>query len=197
MSPIKRLQRGFTLVELMVVMVLIGILSTTFYVFFNDSLSQYLSLQKDGSEFTDLASQSQRIGNVMRGMTDIVSETNSDIVCYAYFAPNNTYVSQIHYYLNPTKTQLLADVTPMTANPPIGTLLTAQKKTFVIINDFYQSPTLNLFSYLDDSGSVMTLPVSDEHAIKGMQINLAVRGSHSSDQAVSVQVSFRNRKTNL
>lgn len=198
MSQIKlRLQRGFTLVELMMVITLVGVISTTFYVFFNDSLSQYLSLQKDGSEFTDLAQQSQRVGNVLRGLTDIVSETSSDITCYAYFSPHDNYVSLIHYYLNGSQTQLLADVTPMSANPPIGSLLTGQAKTFVIINDFYKSSTVTLFTYLDDSGTPLSLPVSDEHAIKGIQVNLAVRGSHSSDQAIKLQVTLRNRKTNL
>jgi prepilin-type N-terminal cleavage/methylation domain-containing protein len=197
MSLTKRLQDGFTLVELMVVMTLVGIISTTFYVFFNDSLSQYLALQKDGSEFTDIAQQSQRVGNVLRGLTDIISETNTDITCYAYFSPNDNYVSKIHYYLNGPQTQLLADVTPMSANPPIGVELTAQAKTFSIIRDFYKSPSVNLFTYLDDAGSPMSLPVNDEHAIKGIQVGLAVQGSHSSNQAISIQVTLRNRKTNL
>jgi prepilin-type N-terminal cleavage/methylation domain-containing protein len=190
-------QAGFTLVELVVVMAVSGIIATTFFVFYNDSLSQYLALQKDGSDFTDLATQSQRLAGVLRGLTDITAESADDITCYAYFSPSDAYVSQIHYYKNVDGTQLLADVTPMTSNPPTGTLILAQKQTYRIIPNFYKSQTLSTFVYLDDAGSVLSIPIADEHSIKGIRINLAVQGAHNSDQAVTVQVSLRNRKTNL
>jgi len=192
------LQRVSTsLVELMVVITMSGIISTTFFVFYNDSLSQYLALQKDGSDFSDLATQSQRLANVLRGITDIVSDSNNDITCYAYFYPNDTYVSKIHYYKSADNKKLYADVIPMDANPPIGNPIMAQEKIYTIIPNFYQSPSLNTFVYLDDTGSPLTMPISDEHIIKGIQVNLAVQGAHSSDQAVNLQVSLRNRKTNL
>jgi len=194
---LKRVADGFTLVELVIMMAVTGIIATTFYVFYNDSLSQYLSLQKDGSDFTDLATQSQRIASVLRGLTDITAESADDITCYAYFAPSDTYVSQIHYYKSADGTELLADVTPMTSNPPTGALILSQKKTFRIIPNFYQSPTLSTFTYLSDTGATLSLPIADEHSIKGIQINLAVQGAHNSDQAITVQVSLRNRKTNL
>lgn len=190
-------RKGFTLVELMIVIVLIGIVGTTFFVFFNDSLSQYLALQKDGTAFTGLASQSQRLANVLRGLTDITSESANEITCYAYFAPNDTYTSQIHYYLSSDGKKLLADVTPMTANPPIGTLITSQTKTFTIISDFYQPDGTTLFGYLNDTGAALTLPIPDEHSIKGIQVNLAAQGANNSDQQITLQVSLRNRKTNL
>jgi prepilin-type N-terminal cleavage/methylation domain-containing protein len=190
-------QKGFTIIELTVVITVIGVISTTFFVFFNDSLSQYLALQKDGSDFSDLAIQSQRIAQVLRGTTGIISESADDITCYAYFYPNDAYVSQIRYYKNGNNTKLFADVTPMSANPPIGSLITAQKKTYTIIPNFYQSPTLSTFVYLDANGNALTLPIADEQSIKGIQVNLAVQGAHSSDQAINLQVSIRNRKTNL
>lgn len=201
MSPRKRFCRqlaaGFTLVELMIMMAIVGIIASTFFVFYNDSLSQYLALQKDGSDFTDLATQSQRIASVLRGLTDITAESADDITCYAYFSPSDAYVSQIHYYKNADNTKMLADVTPMTSNPPIGTLIVAQKQTFTIIPNFYKSPTLSTFVYLDDTGAVLSQPIADEHSIKAIQVNLAVQGAHNSDQAITVQVSLRNRKTNL
>ncbi len=190
-------QQGFTIVELTMVIIVIGIVVPMFYLFFNNSLSQYLTLQKDGSDFTDLAYQSQRIGNVLRGATDIVSVSADDISCYAYFSPNDTYVSLIHYYKTAGNTQMLADVTPMTANPPIGSLITAKKQTFKIINNFYQSPSLSTFVYLDETGAPLTLPIADEHTIKGVQVNLAAKGGDNSNQAITLQVSLRNRKTNL
>jgi hypothetical protein len=106
----------------------------------------------------------------------------------------------VHYYLQTTgKTkQLLADVTPMTANPPNGTLLTGQTKTYTIISNYYQAAGVNLFNYYDANGSLMTAPVSDEHSILEIQVNLAEPASHSSNgQSLSITVGLRNRKTNL
>jgi hypothetical protein len=85
----------------------------------------------------------------------------------------------------------------MTANPPIGTPQTNKLKTYTIIDNFYQPSGSSLFTYLDSSGNALTLPISDLQTIKGVQVNLAAKGSNGSNQALNVQVSLRNRKTNL
>ncbi len=190
-------QRGFSLVELVIVMTLVLILSTMFYTFFKTNLFTYLNLQKDASSFTDVAGQSARIANVIRGATDITSAAANDLVAYAYFFPTDTYVSEVHYYLNADSTVLYADVTPMTSNPPIGTLITANKKTYTIISDFQQTQGQTLFNYLNSSGSVMTLPIADLHTIKGVRVNLGADTSGTVNQAITLDVSLRNRKTNL
>jgi type II secretory pathway pseudopilin PulG len=193
-------QSGFTIVELTVIMAISLIVSLTAYTIFSTLLNQYFGLQKDSSEFTNLASQSQRIATVLRGLTDIVSASNNDVTVYAYFAPNDSYVSQVHYYLNAGSTTLYADVTPMTANPPIGSLIPAQKETHTIIDDYHVLPGLNLFSYLDGAGNTLSLPLVDENAVKSIQINLAVPADHptpNGNQQMSLQVFLRNRKTNL
>ena len=193
-------QAGFTIVELTIALVIAFLVSLTAYSVFSTLLKQYFGFQADGSEFTNLAGQSQRIANVLRGTTGIVSETNNDLTVYAYFAPNNTYVSQIHYYLNGAHNKLFADVTPMTANPPIGTLITAQKKTYTIIDNYFQITGINLFNFLDGGGNTIALPISDQNSIKGIQINLAVPAdfpTQNGNQEISLQVSLRNRKTNL
>jgi len=195
-----RRQGGFTLVELLVVMVLIAIVSDVGYRFFSTTLNQYLALQQNSTVSGELALNSQRIGNVLRGSTGIVSAAANDLTVYAYFSPNDTYVSQIRYYLNNNSTQLMADITPMTANPPIGTPITAQKKTYTIIQDYFKSSSLNLFAYLDSSANALSLPIVDLNTIKSIQINLFVpinKPTPGGNQQVSLQVSLRNRKTNL
>jgi prepilin-type N-terminal cleavage/methylation domain-containing protein len=193
-------QAGFTIVEMTVVMAVGLIVALTTYTIFNTLLNQYFGLQEDGTEFTDLATQSQRMATVIRGLTDIVSASNDDLTAYAYFSPNDAYVSQVHYYLNAQKTTLYADVTPMTANPPIGTLITGQKKTHTIIDDYHPLAGLNLFTYMDATNTVLSVPLADEHAVKTIQINLAVPAEHPTPngyQQMSLQLSLRNRKTNL
>lgn len=192
--------QGFTIVELVITLLLLSIVTTVAYTFFNTTLTRYLGLQRNSSAFTDLASQSQRIANVLRGSTDIISFSTNDLTVYAYFFPNNNYVSQVRYYLNPTKTVLYADVTPMSTNPPLGTPVTANKKTYTIIRNFYQPSGTNLFTYLDSGGNAMTMPIADQHTIKGVRINLAVPADNptpNAAQSLSLTVSLRNRKTNL
>lgn len=176
-----------------------AVIGTTFLVFFKSSFFNYLNLQTDASALTQLSRQTNRVAQVLRGTTGITSVTASDFQGYSYFYPSDTYVSVIHYYLSTTNgvTTLKADVTPMSANPPTGSPLTSQMRTYTIIDNFYQAGGTNLFTYLDASGSALALPISDLQTIKGVRVSLAAKGSNNSNQGVSVDVSLRNRKTNL
>jgi prepilin-type N-terminal cleavage/methylation domain-containing protein len=124
---------GFTLVELMVSIVIIAIIGTTFLVFFKSSLLNYLNLQSDAISMTQINTQAMRVATVMRGITNVTSASANDVVAYSYFYPSDAYVSVVHYYLQTSSgtTKLLADVTPMTSNPPIGTPISASQKTYL------------------------------------------------------------------
>jgi prepilin-type N-terminal cleavage/methylation domain-containing protein len=190
--------RGFTLVELLIVMSLVGILFTSFGVFFSGYLKLYTSYQTDASNFTELAQQSQRISKVVRGIVDITSVGSNDLTAYAYFSPGDTYTSVVRYYLASGNTKLLVDVTPMTANPPIGTPISASKRTYTIISNYYKKTGVNLFDYYDTTGALLTLPVANQHVITTINVNLYEPASHSSNgQQMSTSVSLRNRKVNL
>jgi prepilin-type N-terminal cleavage/methylation domain-containing protein len=199
LTPRRAGQAGFTLVELLISIVIIAIIGSTFLVFFKSSFFNYLNLQSDATATSQLDTQAMRVATVMRGVTGLNSVAANDINIYSYFYPSDAYVSVVHYYLQTsgTTTKLLADVTPMTANPPIGTPQTNKLKTYTIIDNFYQPSGSSLFTYLDSSGNALTLPISDLQTIKGVQVNLAAKGSNGSNQALNVQVSLRNRKTNL
>lgn len=191
---------GFTIVEVLISITVATVLALSAYMFFNVSLAQYFALQENSIASGDLVVNAQRIANVVRGLTGIVAADPNDMTMYAYFSPNDTYVSQIKYYLNAGNTELLADVTPMTANPPVGTLITAQKHTYTIISDYLQVNNLDLFTYLDASNTPMTQPISDLDSIQAIKINLAVPHNNpvqGANQQLSLQVTLRNRKTNL
>ena len=193
-----RAETGFTLPELLIVISLVAIVFITFASFFTNYLILYSKYQQDAGNFTELANQSQRIADVLRGLTDITSESANDLVAYAYFSPADAYTSQVHYYLNTAGTAVMVDVTPMTANPPIGTLISASKKTYTIISNYYQPPGGSLFAYYDASGTALALPISDEHSIMEIRVNLAEPGTHTTKgQTLSITLSLRNRKTNL
>jgi hypothetical protein len=190
-------QSAFTLIELLIVITLTFIISIGFYTFFKTNLFTYLNLQKDATTFTDIAWQSQRVANVVRGLTDIVSAADEDLVMYTYFFPSDTYVSKVHYYLGNSGKTLYADVTPMTSNPPVGTPITANLKTHTIIPEYKQSGGVKLFEYLDTAGAPMALPIADLRMVKAIRVNLATTTSGQTNQAITLSVSLRNRKTNL
>jgi len=193
----KRKQRGFTIVELLMTITLIGLIATFMFTFFITTINQYLALQQNSDAFNDLSQHYQRLANVLRGITGINSAAANDLNIYAYFYPNDAYVSLVHYYISGGS--LLADVTPMTANPPNGTPITASKKTYTIITQFVSIPGIDTFVYLDAANSIITSPVTNLNTIKDIKVNLAVPSlaPTSTNQSLSVQVSLRNRKTNL
>jgi prepilin-type N-terminal cleavage/methylation domain-containing protein len=200
MSSRKKSEAGFTLIEMLVTMGLITIIAIASYTVINSSTRDFLSLQQDGVVFGDLASQSQRIAQVLRGLTDITQATADEITCYAYFYPQDSYVSLVHYYKNAAGNILYADVTPMTSNPPIGTPISASKKTYKIIDPFYAPSGVSTFTYLDPYGVQLPIPVTDLHTIKEINVTLAVPVTSpikNSNDTISLLVSLRNRKTNL
>lgn len=191
-------QNGFTLVELLVVILLVVVIFTTFASFFTNYLILYSKYQKDGMAYSELSQQSQRISDVLRGLTDIVSASNNDITVYAYFSPADTYVSEVHYYLTNSNKTLMVDVTRMTANPPTATPITSSKKTYKIISDFYLPTGGKLFTYYDAGGTALATPLSDQHTVLSIKVDIAAPSSKNpTGQTLSTTVSLRNRKTNL
>lgn len=191
-------QSGFTLVELTIAMSLMSVLAIGIFAFFGTSIKSYFRMQEDSLAISDVAANSQRIANVIRGATEITIANNNNITMYSYFSPNDQYVSLIKYYPDGTGTKLLADVTHMTSNPPVGTPITSSLKTVTIIESFYLPTGANMFEYLDSSGGNLSTPISDLHTIKGVRVNLASRsGTNGTVSKMSVEVALRNRKTNL
>ena len=191
-------ESGFTLAELTVVIVLVSIISISTFTFFNSALKRYLPLHEEGLAFSELSYGSQRIAKVLRGLTDITAASADGITCYTYFAPQDAYVSLVEYYKD--NGSLKVDVTPMTANPPIGTPITASKKSYTVIEKLYDIPATPTFKYIDANNADMIVPIADLHTIKAIQVNLGIpldKPSVGGSTTISLQVSLRNRKTNL
>ena len=191
-------EQGFTILEMVVVIALIGALSVIFFVVFKTTLVSYLDLQKQATSFGQLSRQADRIANVLRGTTSISSAGDNDLTVYTYFYPSDVYVSQVRYYVvNGATKRLYADLTPMSANPPLGTLQTDKKKSFVIIDNFYQASGGKLFRYTNAVGAALATPVTDLSVVKTIQINLATQLENARSQDINVQVLLRNKKNNL
>jgi prepilin-type N-terminal cleavage/methylation domain-containing protein len=194
----KHAHAGFTIPELLVVLILASLISISMFMFANSLISRYFPLQDEGLSFSEMSRSSQRIASVVRGLTDITQTTSNSMTIYSYFSPSDTYVSLVNYYI--VNNKLIADVTPMNANPPTGTPITANKKTYTIISNLYLPNNMQLFVYLDETGTALTLPISDLHTVKAIQVNLGIpltTPAKNGSDTISLQVSLRNRKTNL
>lgn len=195
-----RHQHGFTIIEVLIAIALSAVVTTVLFTFFTTSFNQYFALQNDGLVFSDLTTQSQRLAMVLRSATDITQATPNEITAYAYFSPNDNYVSQIHYYKSADGKKLLADVVPMDNNPPAGNLLTGQTRHYTIIDPFYTVSGIDTFQYLGTGTTVIPTPVSDLHTIKQIKIDIASptkAPSANGYDEITIQVMLRNRKTNL
>ncbi len=179
----------------MVVILVVGVLFATFGVFFDNTLISFLDQQQNSIELTNLQVESTRIGNVIRGATGIVNASTNSLTLYSYFKLNDQYVSEVTYYLNSQKNQLLASVTPMTANPPIGQPITSETKQYVIISKYDYNSSIGLFTYYGLGQNILYPPISDNNLIISVGINLMspIAGSNNKSQSLDLIISLRNR----
>lgn len=194
-SLTKLQSRGFTLVELLVSITIITLVIGTFTMFFNQSLTGYLHLQYNASALSNMYVNSARMTRVLRGVTGVEQAKDNELTVYAYFNPADTYVSKLRYYLSgsgPNK-QLKADLTPMTADPPTGTPITAQMRTVTIMNNFYQPASSKLFTYLGAGDQALSTPITDTQPIRSIEVNLAMTTRAKNTYTTSMRVTLRNK----
>lgn len=194
---LRKADQGFTIIEVLIATSIAAILIVIAYGLFNGTIGQYNLMSQDAVNFSQLSMESQRVTKILRGSTDVLEATNSAVTVYAYFTPRDATVSKIRYYVS--STQLKADVTQMTANPPIGTPVPNSTVTYTIISKL-QTGGLNVFDYLDSAGGILSLPIADLHTIKGIRVTLKAPPSKyvsANGTTVTSDVALRNRKTNL
>ena len=194
----KSINKGFTVVELMIVIFIFGLIATAMFTFMNTSFSQYLKMQKESYALGDLSVQTQRLAKVIRGLSDISQASANEITLTAYFSPQDQVVSQVRFYRSPDGSKLYIDQTPYTANPPYGTLLTAQKKTTLLIDNLNYNGSTTTFRYLDSAFNELPSGFTNLKLIKGVEITLTSKNSNDTSQlSMTTKVALRNRKTNL
>ena len=159
-------QKGYTITEIIIVIMFVGILIPAMFTFFDGVMSGYVRLQEEGLAFSQLSGDSQKINNVMRGLVDFRSTatelTNNpnELKLYAYFSPNDDKASLVRIYLSDNNTKLKVDVTPRTADYPYGTEVTDPNliKHYTVIENFDKKK--NLFEFLDENNNLLTIDSS-------------------------------------
>lgn len=195
-------QKGFTVTELIMVVATAALLVAALVGFFNGNINQYFKLQADGLAYSEITQNSQRIAKVIRGLKYIEAAEPDRLVGYSYFAPSEQYTSKITYELVDNSTKMQATVIPMTADYPLGSLISGQTRTVSVVNNFYKKTGVNTFEYLDASGNTMAFPIDSSmiNSIKSVRIKLNVKGYQTNSSNVisnELVVNLRNRKTNL
>jgi prepilin-type N-terminal cleavage/methylation domain-containing protein len=124
---------GFTIIELLTVIVVSGILIGGLVIFFNNTYQGYLNLHQNALRTNQVSSALQRVARVLRGSNSIIDASANSITAYAYFTPRDTTLSKIRYYYDtPTKT-LIAGVTPATGSPPNYTYNASDERKITIL----------------------------------------------------------------
>lgn len=194
-------KRGLTFLELLIVITMSTFLVMVIAGFIVRSFTIFMELQARGLAQSKVTDSSLRISKVFRGITYVETADDDRVTGYAYFAPNDQYTSKILYYLDTTDNKIKAEVTPMTADYPIGSLLTGQKTTVTILDNYYPISGIPVFRYYNANYSELSSPVTDIQSIKNIEVNLQTGYNLSKNNqkyaSSNVSVNLRNRKTNL
>lgn len=189
-------QKGFTLTEMIIVLVTLGIVLSAMYTFFGNSMNQYIKMQDDGLAFSEVSAGSQQISSVLRGVTQIADAQANSLTIYAYFSPQDTHESLVKYYLNNDNSKLLADITPCSANYPNCVVTGITPKTVTVVDKFYKTSS-PIFQYLNSDN--IAVATGDINSIKNIQTTLAVKpnASVTNPTLITNYINLRNKKTNL
>jgi prepilin-type N-terminal cleavage/methylation domain-containing protein len=196
MSPPTRAQTGFTLIELIIVAGIAGILAIATGTFIVNALNTYAYLQAEGSSAADETGLVDRIENVIRGTTSIVTATGNTLTLYAYFSPADAVVDQVTYTVSGSTLQV--SVIPPTGTAPNYTYNSANAKVTTLSTNFTDSPQ-PVFTYYDSSGNQLATGFSMSQ-INQIGVYLSTNPNPSKLQhslVISSRVTLRNMKTNL
>jgi len=188
---------GFTIVELMVSISLIGSIIVVFSIFFTSNYQGYLNLQLGTMRLADTSNGLQRTARVLRGVTTITDAQSKSLTGFAYFTPRDETLSKVRYFYDAGQRKLRVGVIPATGSAPNYTYNEADEQLTTIAENINDSQPI--FSYLNASGDPATFTSSNYKDIYGISISLASDTVNNVADAtvLKTSVSLRNRKINL
>jgi prepilin-type N-terminal cleavage/methylation domain-containing protein len=188
---------GFTLVELVVSISLIGTMLVIFSLFFTSNYQGYLNLQLGTMRLTEVSNGLQRTARVLRGINIITDAQPKTITGFAYFTPRDETLSKVRYFYDESQRKLRVGVIPATGTAPNYTYNPADEQLTTIADNINSSQPI--FSYLNVSGEPATFTASNYKDIYGIGITLTADtiDKTAEPQQFKTSVSLRNRKINL
>jgi prepilin-type N-terminal cleavage/methylation domain-containing protein len=188
--------RGFTVIELLIVITVSSILIALLATFFTSSYQGYLNLHENALRSNEVSSGLQSVAKVVRGSNAILEATDTSFTAYTYFTPRDDTLSKVNYVYDSGQSALLAKVIPATGTAPDYTYEEADEVTFTIVKNISDQP---VFAYLNDDWQETIFAEENLKDIKAIRITLTTTqlGEDRSPITVDTTVSLRNRKTNL
>lgn len=196
MSRRSDMQAGFSMVELLISAVVLGIMSGAIYLFFGPTVSSFFKIQKTSIDINDKTTAMYRIAQVLRTGTTISEATGTSLTIYAYFSPQDSVLSKVRYYYSPTDKTLKVDRIRAVGAAPNYTYPTANTETKLLLNKV--SLTGDVFSYSDANGGTGPFTLDTYKDIKSIAVNFDSPTTYRSEKnQMKIDVELRNRKTNL
>ncbi len=188
---------GFTIPELLVVIVISGIVLAVFTNFFTSAYISYLNLHENALRSNEVSSALQRISKVARGSHTILEAEQDSFTAYAYFTPRDSTLSKVRFYYDTNKKSLMAGVIPATGNSPDFTYNQADEQSITMVRNIEGG--YNFFEYLNSQWQPDTFDAVTFKDIKGVRIKLTTTQLDGNRAPITVEtaVSLRNRKSNL
>lgn len=188
---------GFTIVELMVSISLIGSIIVIFSIFFTSNYQGYLNLQLGTMRLADTSNGLQRTARVLRGITTITDAQPTSLKGFAYFTPRDETLSKVRYFYDSDQRKLRVGVIPASGEAPNYTYNDTDEQLTTIAENINDSQPV--FSYLNASGDPATFTASNYKDIYGIGITLTSDNIDKTADAIVLKtsVSLRNRKINL
>ena len=188
---------GFTIAELMMVVIITSVAVVVFNSFFNDSLQSYLNLQNNTVNTNTVSGALQRSSRVIRGMSTIVDAQTNTLTGFAYFTPRDNTLSKVRYYYESNTDSFKVGVIPATGSAPNYTYDSDDEIISTIADNI--NGTSSIFTYLDGTNTPQNFTADTFKDIRSIKISLtgSTEGAQQTSVNLSTTVSLRNRKTNL
>lgn len=198
MSSRRLMQSGFTIVELLMVIAIIGILIVVTMQVFSASYQGYFNTLENTLRTSEVSSAVQRTSRIIRGIHVITKAGDYELEGFAYLTPRDATLSKLRYYLNTTTKAFNVDVIPASGSAPSYNYNPADKKTYTILSNAVD--TKPIFKYRGLDFSVQQFAPDAYKDIKAISINLSkarIKSQTNTPIEISTTVSIRPRKSNL
>jgi len=192
----RKYERGFSVVELLIAAVVIGIMSGTIFIFFASTTTSFFQIQESSIVVNDKTRVLYRMAQGIRSGTTITEASSNAFTVFAYFSPQDTTLSQVRYYYTPASRTLKVDRIRATGTAPNYTYPPANTETKTLLDGI--TLTGNIFSFRDANGSSGPFTTDTYKDIKSVTLDLNSASTKTvSASQLKTSVELRNRKTNL
>ena len=190
-------QQGFSMVELLISTLVIGLMSGTFFIFFSTAFDDFFRIQQSSIITNDKTVVLYRMAQVIRSGTTIGEASPSSLTIYAYFSPQDSVLSQVRYVYNSSDKTIKVERIKATGTAPNYLYPAANKESRILLNQ--TQLTGDLFSYKDANGTNGPFTTDTFKDIKTISIDLNTAKNFKTSDASQMKttVELRNRKTNL